>query len=416
MATQAGMTRLVFLLSDDTEGPLDLLQDVDHPKEQLAFRRRLQAESGAGGRHVLDTGGAQRDSQSTGRRWRRCGHPVVSGEPAEYLDEPTDVASFSAESISRYRALLRESWKSGLPDSLSPRQFLEKLSVVQHGFLTRTGLLLFGTQPAGSMPSAMTQCVQYDGVDRSSPRSTARPDGERAGADRRCARVHRRAGLPRGADQQLAGARRVARCLSDEGGSRDHSQRARAPALRHRHRLRPRPPLRGPDRDRQSWSLAGARPGERSEETSREPRWRVVQNELPTRPPVLRHQIRGRRRKRYSHGGPRVCRAGRARTVGRPVARRRPSHGVSGPTPPPRRGRYGHGVGSSGRRLRVRRTRRPPRRRLARAARVGHGSGRRRPRNGGDRGDVAGPAVRDPAPRRLRRGLVDPRRGRHVGP
>jgi len=44
-AGEAGLSRLVFLLSDDTEGPEELFEDAQHAARQAAFRERL-GESG----------------------------------------------------------------------------------------------------------------------------------------------------------------------------------------------------------------------------------------------------------------------------------------------------------------------------------------------------------------------------------
>jgi hypothetical protein len=44
-ATQAGMSRLIFLVAEHAEGPAALFRDVEHGDRQEAFRRRLRQDS-----------------------------------------------------------------------------------------------------------------------------------------------------------------------------------------------------------------------------------------------------------------------------------------------------------------------------------------------------------------------------------
>jgi tetratricopeptide (TPR) repeat protein len=87
-------------------------------------------------------------------------------EPADYLDQITSAATPSIEALAEYRGQLREDIAARYPPSLSAWEFLQRTSVLKEGRLTRIGVLLFGENPAQVMPSAVIECSQYDGTDR----------------------------------------------------------------------------------------------------------------------------------------------------------------------------------------------------------------------------------------------------------
>ena len=95
-------------------------------------------------------------------------HPLPSfDEHQDFLDQTTTATTPSIEALADFRGQLREDIAAEYPQSLSAGEFLHRTYLAREGRLTRTGVLLFGEQPAQVMPSAVIECCEYYGTDRS---------------------------------------------------------------------------------------------------------------------------------------------------------------------------------------------------------------------------------------------------------
>ena len=96
-------------------------------------------------------------------------HPPY--ETQDFLDQATSATTPSIEALAEFRSQLREDIAAEYPANLSAWEFLLRTFLVREGRLTRTGALLAGEQPAQIMPSAVIECCEYHGVDRTAPSS-----------------------------------------------------------------------------------------------------------------------------------------------------------------------------------------------------------------------------------------------------
>lgn len=170
-ATAAGKPRFIFLLGNETIGTRELLAEPVYAERQHAFRSQL-LESGVTTTAITSPAELSEKLYQTLREV----HPSTrldrqnERDAVGYLDELTDVAGFDAQAVRQYRSQLHGAWKADLPDSLSDLDFIERAAVMRGGFLTRSGVLLFGEYATNAMPSALVQCTEYHGETRSSPR------------------------------------------------------------------------------------------------------------------------------------------------------------------------------------------------------------------------------------------------------
>ena len=110
--------------------------------------------------------------------------PIIGGHSAPqaqvdaqlmpFMSVPLLHQDFDQEAIDQYQADLREEASVLRSRVLTTSEFLHRLLVITEGKPTRTASLLFGTNPQLDLPSAIVQCVQYFGVDRTSDRDSVR--------------------------------------------------------------------------------------------------------------------------------------------------------------------------------------------------------------------------------------------------
>ena len=100
-----------------------------------------------------------------------AGSPVINTEiPLMFLDRLTGVSRFDREALSRFRSELRANLGGRLSPDLSDMEFLQRSSLMREGFLTLTGVLLFGETPTDLLPSAFSRCVDYAGPTKAADR------------------------------------------------------------------------------------------------------------------------------------------------------------------------------------------------------------------------------------------------------
>lgn len=100
---------------------------------------------------------------------------VGQGRPAailSYLDTPAPGTSVSSERVRDFRLRLRDDIADAIPLELSTAEFLERAGLYRDGFLTYAGLLLFGKNPTAVIPTAMVQCVRFNGIAKTDPLSS----------------------------------------------------------------------------------------------------------------------------------------------------------------------------------------------------------------------------------------------------
>ncbi|HEY2290164.1 MAG TPA: tetratricopeptide repeat protein [Thermoanaerobaculia bacterium] len=90
--------------------------------------------------------------------------------PPAYLDRITNISRFNAEALKSFRAELRASITKSLPPDLDALEFLRRSNLMRNGFLTLTGLLLFGDAPTHALASAFSRFTVYSGTTKTDPR------------------------------------------------------------------------------------------------------------------------------------------------------------------------------------------------------------------------------------------------------
>ena len=102
--------------------------------------------------------------------------PETSSEaPVEistaYLDRLTRISRFNSEALKSFRAELRDEIKHNLlPPDIDALEFLQRSNLMRSGFLTLTGMFLFGDTPTHVLPSAFARFVAYSGTNKTADR------------------------------------------------------------------------------------------------------------------------------------------------------------------------------------------------------------------------------------------------------
>jgi len=84
----------------------------------------------------------------------------------QFLDKPTEAATFDFEELEKFRAQLREEVAAEYPPSLTPWEFLSRAGLWVEGRLTRAGALLFAKNATAVCPTSIVKCTRYYGTDR----------------------------------------------------------------------------------------------------------------------------------------------------------------------------------------------------------------------------------------------------------
>lgn len=91
----------------------------------------------------------------------------------QFLDEVSLGARYDGSAVDAFRGLLRPEHRRDFPLGMTPLQFLERNGLVVSESLTRTGILLFHSNPDARLSSAVVQCAVFDGEDRNKLSATS---------------------------------------------------------------------------------------------------------------------------------------------------------------------------------------------------------------------------------------------------
>ncbi|HEX2743931.1 MAG TPA: tetratricopeptide repeat protein [Streptosporangiaceae bacterium] len=94
--------------------------------------------------------------------------PIAAG--GQFLDELTESATLDIESLQQFRRELRNEVAASYPSTLNAWEFLARASLSVDGRLTRTGALLFASNPTAACQTSMVKCARYHGDDRAASR------------------------------------------------------------------------------------------------------------------------------------------------------------------------------------------------------------------------------------------------------
>jgi GTPase SAR1 family protein/transcriptional regulator with XRE-family HTH domain/nucleotide-binding universal stress UspA family protein len=88
----------------------------------------------------------------------------------QFLDQLTGIAAFDIEAFERFRSEFRDEVSRRYPRTITAWEFLSQESLWIKGRLTRTGALLFASNPTAACPTSMVKCTRYNGNDRAATR------------------------------------------------------------------------------------------------------------------------------------------------------------------------------------------------------------------------------------------------------
>ncbi|MGV9246242.1 tetratricopeptide repeat protein [Streptomyces sp. NPDC003710] len=91
-----------------------------------------------------------------------------SHSSVEFMDQLTTSTTPSIEALVEFRSQLRTDIAERYPQSLNYWEFLQRTCLVRGDRLTRVGVLIVGENPVEFMPSAVIECCEYHGTDRTS--------------------------------------------------------------------------------------------------------------------------------------------------------------------------------------------------------------------------------------------------------
>ncbi|GIJ81260.1 TIR domain-containing protein [Micromonospora phaseoli] len=109
---------------------------------------------------------ARRPAQPAAAAVRATRAPAAEPPPRPFIDETTTDTGINSDRVARFRADLRPEITGRMPEQLTTVEFLQRANLLRHGRLTRAGALLFGDDPTAVVPTAVVQCTQVHGLDK----------------------------------------------------------------------------------------------------------------------------------------------------------------------------------------------------------------------------------------------------------